>query len=199
MIRTLLCLYLTVPINLALAATEVPIKVLKNYTLYKVTGNTLDEIEASFDKRVGAEHYRSDYDGQALMNYQFDVDDDTCEISNMVLEVDYTLPQMQLHTSKMALGNEYKEFMTQLYRHETIHCAITLEALHQIRQISSQANLDCDSRIDRIKFIEDTIQGIHDEFDRTTKHGWQHQNSSLGEPHFMRECRITLDPIIEVQ
>lgn len=183
----------------AFATTEAPIEIIKNYTIYKVTGTTLDEIENSFDKRVGAEHYQSDYDGQAIMGYEFDVDEKTCVISNMSLEVEYILPQIQLHTSKMELGDEYKEYMAQLYRHETIHCAITLEALHQIRKVATQTHFDCASRINTIMFIEDTIQGIHEEFDRVTNHGWQHQNSNLGQADLMHDCKIAHEPIIVYQ
>jgi predicted secreted Zn-dependent protease len=164
-----------------------------------VAGNTFDEIDDSFEERVGAEHLPLEYDGYTSTGYQFDIDDDTCVISNMAFEVEYTLPQMQLHASKIKLGKEYQEYMTQLYRHETIHCAITLEALHQIRQISARTNLECTSRINRIKLIEDTIQGMHDEFDRITNLGLKHQHSHSGKSHLMRDCEISFNPIVEIK
>lgn len=174
------------------------IKLLKKYNIYKASGKSHVQIDESFvNKEKGINI--GGFDAEILYNYKFNIDSENCSTNDFTLEINYTLPQLSLEIEDQHLGESYREYLSNLYRHEEIHCAISLEAIVQIKNIANQGKKSqsrCLRSISKIALIEDSFPMIHIEFDNVTNHGEFPEKSNLGQSAYIKKCKIEHKPII---
>ncbi len=181
------------------AARESKITLKKNYKTYTVGGNSIKDIDRSFDNYGDSDIQLDGFDAETSYSYQFSIDDENCKTENFSLSVNYTLPQLYLDNKYQSLGEQYRSYLTALYEHEEIHCAISLEAMHQIKLLANlgqESKEACLESISKIKTIEATFDSIHEDFDEATEHGKNPEKSTLGKIVHMNACKIEKEPIM---
>ncbi|EGQ8961617.1 DUF922 domain-containing protein [Vibrio parahaemolyticus] len=169
----------------------------KKFEIYKVVGDRVDDIENSFDESRPTFLKENGFDGYTAWKYDFHTDDDTCEIYNFSLRVTYTLPQIEMSTVSPESTEEFHSYIEKLYRHEQVHCALTVKSMREIfLAFKSGQNGDCSKANQRTIDLESELEENHDLFDVYTSHGEiELGESPFGEERYLKVCEIPYEPI----
>ncbi|MDE1348790.1 DUF922 domain-containing Zn-dependent protease [Vibrio aestuarianus] len=170
----------------------------KSYDIYTVTGNSIEQIDASFELSMPSWLYNQGFDAYTRYKYDFLIDDETCSIERFSFKVNYTLPQLVLNEDTTYLKHEYKTYLQNLYRHEEIHCAISMEIvdkMYKAAQGGQNNPRSCTAKLAQIQMLEEELIEINKSFDRDTNHGEFPHKSLLGRQEYINKCQITPAPI----
>jgi predicted secreted Zn-dependent protease len=183
--------------TLSLGNTNYKFPITKSYETYTVTGNSFIEIDNSFESSKPNWIFEKGFDAYTNVNYKYSIDDYDCSIDYYNVNIIYTLPQLSV--SNTNLKNEYKSYLYELYRHEEIHCAITLEILDKIYKLTllGQQNEDkCQAIQQESLELEKLIDTANEKFDLETNHGEFPNRYSMGKTQYLKICKIEIKPII---
>lgn len=193
---TLFYILISEPVNASNVPPIYPFE--KSYDIYTVIGNTIDQIDASFEQSMPRWLYNQGFDAYTRYKYDFLIDDETCSIERFNFKVNYTLPQLVLNEDTIYLKHEFTAYLENLYRHEEIHCAISMEVVDKMYKaaLSAQKNPKiCTAKLAKIRMLEDELIEINKRFDKDTNHGEFPDKSHIGMQEYINRCKITPQPI----
>lgn len=162
----------------------------KNHSYYVVEGNSEEEVELSFEQNKPKWLSNYGFDAYTMYKYDFDVDNNTCEINTFYLNVDYTLPKLK--TENKNIEHSYSNYIDELYLHEATHCAITLNIINKIYYKFKHGQKDkCSENLRDVITLEKEIKESNKKFDLYTNHGEIKLGlSPFGEEDFLKYCII---------
>ncbi|ASO31010.1 hypothetical protein CG015_17595 [Vibrio anguillarum] len=169
----------------------------KKFELYEVSGNSVDEIEHSFDTDRPDFMIKDGFDGHTAWKYDFYTNDDSCEINKFSLEVTYILPKFEMSKTSPESAEGFRSYMEKLYRHEQIHCALAVKSMHEIYLAFKNGQRGkCSSTNDRVIELEDELVENNALLDIYTSHGEiELEKSPFSEERYLKICEIPFPPI----
>ena len=173
----------------------------KKYEIYKVEGNSQSEINASFDANKPNALKQKGYDGYTSWTYSYNADYQTCKIYDFNLQVNYTLPQIKMSAVSPQSTEYFRSYIEKLYRHERVHCAITLKSIHDIYlAFKAGQHGNCGQAHQKARELENAIQQNNELFDAYTSHGdIELPDHPFGEGSYLTFCDIPYEPIFSRQ
>lgn len=177
--------------------TEVGFPFQKKFEIYKVVGNSADEIEKSFNGSKPNFLKMNGFDGHTAWKYNFRTDDETCEIYDFGLRITYTIPQLEMSILSPESTEEYRSYIEKLYRHERVHCALTVKYMREIfLAFKAGQHGECGSANQRTIELERELKEDNERFDVYTSHGEiELAESPFGEESYLKVCEIPYEPI----
>ncbi|CAK2041663.1 DUF922 domain-containing protein [Vibrio crassostreae] len=170
----------------------------KHYEIYTVKGRNLEQVDASFEQAMPSWLYSAGFDAYTKYQYDFNIDEDTCHIHRFSFEVTYTLPQLVINEESKQLKQEYESYLNKLYRHEEIHCAISMEIVDKMYDAARYGLNNpkkCALSLKQIRIFENTLLEVNKQFDRETNHGeFPDRSSLLVTPQYIDKCKIERQP-----
>ena len=168
----------------------------KKFEVYEISGNSVEEIERSFNARPEF-LVNEGFDGYTAWKYDFNTNDDTCEINEFKLEVTYTLPKFEMSKTSVESAEEFRLYLEKLYRHEQIHCALAVKSMHEIYlAFKGGQRGGCSSANDRVTELESDLVKSNALFDVYTSHGEiELAESPFGEKPYLKICEIPFAPM----
>lgn len=166
------------------------------FEVYEIGGNSVEEIERSFNARPEFLVTKG-FDGYTAWKYDFNTNDDSCEIYEFELEVTYTLPKFEMSKTSVESAEEFRPYLEKLYRHEQIHCALAVKSVHEIYlTFKSGQHGGCSSANDRVIELEGYLVESNALFDVYTSHGEiELEESPFGEEPYLKICEIPFAPM----
>ena len=79
--------------------------------------------------------------------------------------------------------------MVSLYEHEEIHCAMSLEIVHKMRNIINAGSDDltqCKKNLSKVHDLTETIRDVNYRFDKITNHGMYPNKSSYNSSFYQK-------------
>ncbi|WP_253822786.1 DUF922 domain-containing protein [Vibrio aestuarianus] len=129
--KVILSIYCLMAFSQANADVKLDFPFQKKFEVYEISGNSVEEIERSFNARPEF-LVNEGFDGYTAWKYDFHTDDDSCEIHEFELEVTYTLPKFEMSKTSDESAEEFRPYLEKLYRHEQIHCALAVKSMHEM-------------------------------------------------------------------
>ena len=168
----------------------------KKFEVYEVSGNSVKEIERSFNARPEF-LVNEGFDGYTAWRYDFNTNDDTCEINEFKLEVTYTLPKFEMSKTSPESAEEFRPYLEKLYRHEQIHCALAVKSMHEIYlTFTGGQSRGCSGANDKVTELEGDLVKNNALFDVYTSHGEiELPESPFGEKPYLKICEIPFAPM----
>ncbi|MFA0612072.1 DUF922 domain-containing protein [Vibrio sp. 10N.222.49.B4] len=168
----------------------------KKFEVYEISGNSVEEIERSFNARPGF-LVNEGFDGYTAWKYDFHTNDDSCEINEFKLEVTYTLPKFETSKTSPESAEEYRPYIEKLYRHEQIHCALAVKSMHEIYlTFTGGQSRGCSGANDKVTELEGDLVKSNALFDVYTSHGEiELPESPFGEKPYLKICEIPFAPM----
>lgn len=168
----------------------------KKFEVYEVSGNSVEEIERSFNARPGF-LVNEGFDGYTAWKYDFHTNDDSCEINEFKLEVTYTLPKFETSKTSPESAEEFRPYLEKLYRHEQIHCALAVKSMHEIYlTFTGGQSRGCSGANDKVTELEGDLVKSNALFDVYTSHGEiELPESPFGEKPYLKICEIPFAPM----
>lgn len=179
------------------AGVELDFPFQKKFEIYGVGGDSIDEIEHSFDTNKFNFLKESGFDGYTEWKYDFYTSDETCEIHDFHLEVTYTLPQLAKSMTSPESTEEFRSYLEKLYRHEQSHCALAVKSMREIYLAFTDGQRgNCDKANERVIEFEGELEESNALFDVYTSHGEiELGESPFGEERYLDVCKIPFSPI----
>ncbi|MEZ8245174.1 hypothetical protein BCT10_08160 [Vibrio splendidus] len=168
----------------------------KKFEVYEISGNSVEEIERSFNARPGF-LVNEGFDGYTAWKYDFHTNDDSCEINEFKLEVTYTLPKFEMSKTSPESAEEFRPYLEKLYRHEQIHCALAVKSMHEIYlTFTCGQSRGCSGANDKVTELEGDLVKSNALFDVYTSHGEiELAESPFGEKPYLKICEIPFAPM----
>ncbi|EIO3984836.1 DUF922 domain-containing protein [Vibrio vulnificus] len=171
----------------------------KKFEVYEITGNSVEEIEHSFNSRPDF-LVNEGFDGYTGWKYDFHTNDDTCEIYKFELEVTYILPKFEMSRTSAESAEsaeEFRPYLEKLYRHEQIHCALAVKSMQEMYLAFKRGQRGgCSSANDRVIELEGDLVESNALFDVYTSHGEiELAESPFGEEPYLKICEIPFAPM----
>ena len=181
--------------HLSVANDDLGFPLHKKYDTYSVSGDTVSELEASFNLSKPA--FLKELDAYTKWEYWFSTDDNTCEIHEFSLNITYTLPQLERSVSSAESTELFREHIEQLYRHEQTHCALAVMVVHQMYlEFQSGQDGNCNSANHKVRELEDRLLKDNELFDAYTFHGGiELVTSPFGEESYLELCEIPFSAV----
>ncbi|MDV5168627.1 DUF922 domain-containing protein [Photobacterium rosenbergii] len=192
MLYRLLSLAAIVPFYANAAETLLPFSFSTHYEVYIVEGDTISDVEVSFDSDKPKFLKDKNADGYTGWEYDYWADDNTCEIKAFNLDITYKLPRIKQSVASPEISELYREYIEQLYRHEETHCALTVMTINHIYQAFKKGQEgNCTEQNHRVNKLTDRINEDNELFDTYTNHGEiELAVSPFGEEPFYPVCKI---------
>ncbi|MDN2480579.1 DUF922 domain-containing protein [Vibrio agarivorans] len=170
----------------------------KHYEIYTVTGSNADEIEHAFNHDRPDHLKQKGFDGYTAWTYDFHTNDHSCELYEFSLAVTYTLPQIVVSDTSLEAAEEFRAYIEKLYRHEQVHCALTVKSMHDIfTAFTNGRDSNCSKANRRVIALQSELITNNEKFDIYTAHGEiELANSPFGEEGYLKYCDIPFDPIV---
>ncbi len=168
----------------------------KKFEVYEISGNSVEEIEHSFNSRPDF-LVNEGFDGYTAWKYDFHTHDDSCEIHEFDLEVTYALPKFEMSRTSAESAEEFRPYLEKLYRHEQTHCALVVKSIHEMYLAFKLGQRGgCSSANDRVIELEGDLVEINALFDVYTSHGEiELAESPFGEEPYLKVCEIPFAPM----
>jgi predicted secreted Zn-dependent protease len=194
--KVVLSIYCLMASSQANADVKLDFPFQKKFEVYEISGNSVEEIERSFNARPEF-LVNEGFDGYTAWKYDFHTDDDSCEIHEFELEVTYTLPKFEMSKTSDESAEEFRPYLEKLYRHEQIHCALAVKSLHEMYLAFKRGQRgECSSANDRVIELEGDLVESNALFDVYTSHGEiELAESPFGERPYLKVCEIPFAPM----
>ena len=181
-----------VPFSAYANEAPLPFSFSTHYEVYIVEGDSISDIEASFDADKPKFLKDRNADGYTGWEYDYWTDDNTCEIKVFNLDITYKLPRIKQSVTSPEITELYREYIEQLYRHEETHCALTVMSVNQIYQAFKKGQKgNCTEQNQTADKLAGRVKEDNELFDTYTNHGEiELAVSPFGEEPFYPVCKI---------